>query len=85
MIVLIFTFFACLTFSLLNRKHGRSHGRQTEERWKEGTRFGGGCEGGGGAVLPNWDNRRRAGGVSGGNVLQLLVCFSRSLEWLLVV
>ena len=44
MIVLILTFFACLTFSLLNRKHGRSHGRQTEERWKEGTRFGGGWE-----------------------------------------
>ena len=40
---------------------------------------------GGRAVLPNWDNRRRAGGVSGGNVLLLLVCFSRSLEWLLVV
>ena len=44
MIVLMLTFFACLTFSLLNRKHGRSYGRQTEERWKEGTRFGGGWE-----------------------------------------
>ena len=26
------------------QEHGRSHGRQIEERWKEGTRFGGGWE-----------------------------------------
>ena len=73
MIVLIFTFFACLTFSLLNKNMVEVMAEVMADRSKKDGKKGQGLVGvrwpllgdcGGGAVLPNWDNRRRAGGVS---------------------